>query len=159
MGGRGIPSWNFSLVLHQLTKAPFESLNESSLKNLTFKTVFLFALDSGKRIGEIHAWLKKNIRHQTDWSMVSFFPSVSFLSKNRLAKQSPDSVIPVVILAQAPSLVKSLKADISPCRLNALCYYLGRTSDRTKNLSLFPSKKVYIKIYFLPLSHHGSGRL
>ena len=23
-GGRGIPSWNLSLVLHQLTKAPFE---------------------------------------------------------------------------------------------------------------------------------------
>ena len=40
-GRRGIPSWNLSLVLHQLTKAPFEPLKEASLKHLTFKTVFL----------------------------------------------------------------------------------------------------------------------
>ena len=39
---RGIPSWNLSLVSHQLTKAPFEPLKEASLKHLTFKTVFLF---------------------------------------------------------------------------------------------------------------------
>ena len=56
-GRRGIPSWNLSLVLHQLTKAPFEPLKEASLKHLTFKTVFLLALGSGKRRSEIHAWL------------------------------------------------------------------------------------------------------
>ena len=54
-GRRGIPSWNLSLVLHQLTKAPFEPLNEATLKHLTFKTVFLLALGSGKRRSEIHA--------------------------------------------------------------------------------------------------------
>ena len=53
-GRRGIPSWNLSLVLHQLTKAPFEPLKESSLKHLTCKTVFLLALGSGKRRSEIH---------------------------------------------------------------------------------------------------------
>ena len=37
-GRRGIPSWNLSLVLHQLTKAPFEPLREASLKHLTFKS-------------------------------------------------------------------------------------------------------------------------
>ena len=78
-GRRGIPSWNLSLVLHQLTKAPFEPLREASL---TFKTVFLLALGSGKRRSEIHAWQHKNIRHQSDWSKVSLFPSPTFLSKN-----------------------------------------------------------------------------
>ena len=86
---RGIPSWNLSLVLHQLTKAPFEPLREASLKHLTFKTVFLLALDSGKRRSEIHAWQHKNIRHQSDWSKVSLFPSPSFRSKNQLAKEGP----------------------------------------------------------------------
>ena len=62
-GRRGIPSWNLSLVLHQLTKAPFEPIREASLKCLTFKTVFLLALGSGKRRSEIHAWQHKNIRH------------------------------------------------------------------------------------------------
>ena len=64
-GRRGRPSWNLSLVLHQLTKAPFESLKEASLKHLTFKTVFLLALGSGKRRSEIHAWL-----HQTPVRLV-----------------------------------------------------------------------------------------
>ena len=80
-GRRGIPSWNLSLVLHQLTKAPFEPLREASLKHLTFKTVFLLALGSGKRRSEIHAWQHKNIRHQSDWSKVSLFPSPSFLPR------------------------------------------------------------------------------
>ena len=82
-GRRGIPSWNLSLVLHQLIKAPFEPLKEASLKHLTFKTVFLFALSSGKRRSEIHAWLHRNIRHQSDWSKVSLYPSPSFLSMNQ----------------------------------------------------------------------------
>ena len=51
-GRRGIPFWNLSLVLPQLTKAPFEPLREASLKHLTFKTVFLLALGSGKRRSE-----------------------------------------------------------------------------------------------------------
>ena len=84
-----IPSWNLSLVLHQLTKAPFESMKEASLKHLTFMTVFLLALGSGKRRREIHAWQNRNIRHQSDWSKVSWYPSPSFLSKNQLAKEGP----------------------------------------------------------------------
>ena len=60
-GRRGIPSWNLSLVLHQLTKAPFEPLRKASLKHLTFKTVFLLSVGSGKRRSEIHAWLFRNI--------------------------------------------------------------------------------------------------
>ena len=54
-GRRGIPAWNLSLVLHQLTKAPFEPLKKPSLKHLTFKTVFLLALGLGKCRSEMHA--------------------------------------------------------------------------------------------------------
>ena len=135
-GRRGIPSWNLSLVLHQLTKAPFEPLKEASLKHLTFKTVFLLALGSGKRRSEIHDWLHKNIRHQTDWSKVSLYPSPSFLSKNQLAKEGPDSVAPVVIPALAPTLDKSLKGDRSLCLVRSLCYYLDRTPDLRQNKEL-----------------------
>ena len=48
---RGILSWNLSLVLHQLNKAPLEPIKEAPLKHLTFKMVFL--------LGEIHAWQNK----------------------------------------------------------------------------------------------------
>ena len=130
-GRRGIPSWNLSLVLHQLTKAPFEPLREASLKHLTSKTVFLLALGSGKRKSEIHAWQHKNMRHQSDWSKVSLFPSPSFLSKNQLAKEGPESVAPVVILAP----VRSLR------------YCLDRTSDirQDKELVFVSFKKGFDK--------------
>ena len=107
-GLRGILSWNLSLVLHQLTKAPLEPIKEASLKHLTFKTVFLLAIGSGKCSSEIHAWQNKNIRHQSDWSKVSLYPSPNFLSKNLLAKEDTDSVAPVVIPVLAPTLDKSL---------------------------------------------------
>ena len=86
-GRRGVPTWNLSLVLHQLTKAPFEPLRKASLKHLTFKTVFLLALGSGKRRSEILACVHRNIRHQEDWSNVSLYPSPCFISKNNLAKE------------------------------------------------------------------------
>ena len=140
-GRRGIPSWNLSLVLHQLTKAPFEPIGEA------FKTVFLLALGSGKRRSEIHAWQNRNIRHQADWSKVSLFPSPSFLSKNQLAKEGPDSVAPVVIPALAPTLDRSLKSDRSLCPIRALCYYLDRTSDlrQDKKLVFVSYKKGFNK--------------
>ena len=128
-GRRGIPSWNLSLVLHQLTKPPFEPLRKASLKHLTFKTVFLLALGSGKRRSEIHAWLNKHIRHQEDWSKVSLYPSPSFLAKNHLAKEGPECVAPVLIPALAPTLDKSLKEDRSLCPVRALRYYLDKTQD------------------------------
>ena len=106
------------------------------MKHLTFKTVFLLALGSGKRRSEIHAWLHKNIRHQSDWSQVSLYPSPSFLSKNQLAKEGPDSVAPVVIPALAPSLDRSLKGDRSLCPVRALRYYLDRTADLRQNKEL-----------------------
>ena len=54
--------------LHQLTRVILNQLIEASLKLLTFKTVFLLALGSGKSRSEIHAWQNRNIRHQSDWS-------------------------------------------------------------------------------------------
>ena len=81
-GRRGVPTWNMSLVPHQLTKAPFEPMRKAPLKHLIFKTGFLLALGPGKRRSEVHAWLYKNIQHQENWSKVSLYPSPIFLSKN-----------------------------------------------------------------------------
>ena len=77
------------------------------------KAVFLLALGLGKCRSKIHACQSKNIRHQSDWSRVSLYLSPSFLSKNQLAKQSPDSVTSVVIPALATTLDKSLRSNRS----------------------------------------------
>ena len=62
---------------------------------------------------------------------MSLYPSPSFHSKNQLAKESPDSVAPVVIPALAPTLDRSLKSDRSLCPVRVLRYY--RTSDLRQN--------------------------
>ena len=148
-GRRGVPSWNLSLVLHQLNKAPFEPMRKVSLKHLTFKTVFLLALGSGKRRSEIHAWLFKNIRHQENWSQVSLYPTPMFISKNQLAREGPTSVAPVVIPALAPSLDRDLKEDRSLCPVRALRYYLDRTKDLRKGKELvFVSRRYSPCHYF-----------
>ena len=133
------------MVLHQLTKAPFEPLQKVSLKHLTFKMIFLLALGSEKHRSEIHAWVNRNIRHQSDWSKVSLCPSPSFLSKNQLAWEGPDIVAPVVIPALAPTLDRSLTEDRSLCPVRALRYYLDKTQDLRNNKELvFISFKKYI---------------
>ena len=75
------------------------------------------------------------------------YPSPSFLSKNQLAKEGPDSVAPVMIPALAPTLDKSHKGDRSLCPVRALRYYLDRTSDlrQNKELVLVSFKKGFDK--------------
>ena len=67
---------------------------------------------------------------------MSRYPSPSFLSKNQLAKEGPDSVDPVVIPALAPTLDRSLKSDRSLYPIRALHYHLDRTSDLRQNKEL-----------------------
>ena len=72
---------------------------------------------------------------------MSLYPSPSFLSKNQLAKEGPDSVAPWVITALALTLDRSLKSDGSLCPVRALRYYLDRTSDLRQNKVVFVSFK------------------
>ena len=67
---------------------------------------------------------------------MSLYPSTSFLSKNQLAKEGPDSVAPMVIPAMTPTLDRSLKSDRSLCLVRALHLYLDRTSDLRQNKEL-----------------------
>ena len=67
---------------------------------------------------------------------MSQYLSPSFLSKNQLAKEGPDSVAPMVIPALAPTLDRSLKSDKSLCPVRALRYYLDRTSELRQNKEL-----------------------
>ena len=133
---RSIPSWDLALVLQALTKRPFEPLGKASLKLLTFKTVFLLTLASGKRRGEIHAWTFSSLSYKESWSQVTIAPSTAFLAKNQLASDGPTVIKPVVIPALKPHLDSSLTQDRSLCPVRALKYYLDRTKDLRKNKNL-----------------------
>ena len=126
---RGVPSWDLSLVLLALTKPPFEPLKDAPLKLLTFKTVFLMTLASGRRRGEVHAWTFKSLKHKTGWKEVTVAPSSVFLSKNQLASDGPNVVQPVVIPALKPILDSSLSQDMTLCPVRSMRYYVDKTKD------------------------------
>ena len=86
-----------------------------------------------------------------NWSQVSVYPSPSFLSKDQLAWEGPDSVALVVIPALAPTLDESLREDRSCCPVRALCYYLDRTKDLQTTNSWFLSLLRVILTGIFPL--------
>ena len=121
---KNLPKWNLSVVLNELTKAPFEPMKDTDLKHLTLKTAFLLALASGKRHSEIHAWVANKVSNLGQWEKVAFFPSSDFIAKNQLAREGSQSVSPVTIPALTTIVDKQFKEDRTLCLVRAQRYYL-----------------------------------
>ena len=129
-------NWNLSVVLNELTKAPFEPMKDTDLKHLTLKTAFLLALASGKRRSEIHAWVTNKVSNLDQWEKVALFPSSDFIAKNQLAREGSQSVSPVTIPALTTIVDRQFKEDRTLCPVWALRYYLDRTKDLRGSRSL-----------------------
>ena len=65
-----------------MRRAPYEPLNEASDRNLILKTVFLLALASAKRVGELHAQVAK-VGHSKGWRSLSFSFMLEFVAKTQ----------------------------------------------------------------------------
>ena len=111
---RNLSKWNLSVVLNELTKAPFEPMKDTDLKHLTLKTAFLLALASCKRRSEIHAWVANKVSNQGHWKKVSLFLSSDFIAKNQLARENSQSVSPVTIPALTTIVDRQFKKT-GPC--------------------------------------------
>ena len=142
---RNLPKWNLSVVLNELTEAPFEPMKDTDLKHLTLKTAFLLALASGKRRSEIHAWVANKVSNLGQWEKVALFPSTDFIAKNQLAREGSQSVSPMTIPALTTIVDRQFKEDRTLCLVRALRYYLDRTKDLrgSRSLLFISSKKGY----------------
>ena len=119
----------------------FEPLEEAPIKYVTWKTVFLLALASGKRRSEIHAWTLDGLLCLGDWDQIQLTPSPSFIAKNQLAKEGIQAVSPVVIPTLKTTQNNS-NEDILLCPVRALSIYLKLTSElRQDKILLFVSYK------------------
>ena len=58
---RNLLKWNLSVILNELTKAPFEPMKDTDLKHFTLKTAFLLAMASSKHRSEIHGWVANKV--------------------------------------------------------------------------------------------------
>ena len=97
-------AWDVSLVLQSLTGAPYEPLRTCEERFLAQKTLFLLALASAKRIGELHA-LSYRVSHTRDWGEVSFAFVTSFVAKT----QDPSSLAPRFEGFTVPALTNARK--------------------------------------------------
>ena len=133
---RNLPKWNLSVVLNELTKAPFEPMKDTDLKHHSLKTAFLLALASSKRRSEIHAWVANKVSNLGQWEKVALFPSSNFIAKNQVAREGSQSVPPVTIPALTTIVDRQFKEDRTLCPVPALRYYFDRTKDLTGSRSL-----------------------
>ena len=76
------PAWDVALVLNSLTAAPYEPIKDAEERLLTHKKLFLLALDSAKRLGELHA-LSHRVSHSVGWKEVSFSFVPGFVAKTQ----------------------------------------------------------------------------
>ena len=129
---RRCPSWDLFLVLNSLKGSPYEPLAKAELKFLSFKTLFLIALASGRRMSEVtnFSGLAGDIAREPDGSFtLKFLPE--FLAKNQ-RPGDPSTVIRI------PPLTPGPEAKLCPVR--ALKRYLLVTrSFRGKKRQLFIS--------------------
>jgi len=113
-------------VLRSLRIAPYEPLSDALLQDVTKKSVFLLALASGKRRGELAALLADSLHLQfaRDNSSVTLVPDVLFRSKTQ---RSHTASTPWTVPALAP-FVGQDEPDRLMCPVRALRWYLQKTS-------------------------------
>ena len=129
------PGWDVSLVLQSLTGAPYEPLRTCEERFLAQKTLFLLALASAKRIGELHA-LSYRVSHTRNWGEVSFAFVTGFVAKT----QDPSSLAPRFEGFSLPALPNARKNRNGRllCPVRAVKVYFDRTaSHRARCEGLF----------------------
>ena len=134
------PAWDVSL-------APYEPLRTCEERFLAQKTLFLLALASAKRIGELHA-LSYRVSHTRNWGEVSFSYVTGFVAKT----QDPSSLAPRFEGFSVPALpnARNNRNGRLLCPVRAVRRYLDRTAaDRPRCERLFVttgrSKKEILK--------------
>ena len=116
------PAWDLSLVLRYLNTSTFEPLSSAPLRALTQKVLFLLALATAKRVGELQAL--SYVVTFVHWdACLSYVPQ--FVAKSESLTRS----IPCSFLVKSLSdFAAGLDDDLLLCPVQALCIYLDRTA-------------------------------
>ncbi|KAI2650056.1 ORF V: Enzymatic polyprotein [Labeo rohita] len=129
-----IPSWDLSVVLLGLRRAPFEPLASVELKYLSLKTSLLIALTSIKRVGDLHAF-------SVSESCLEFGPADSHVTLRPRPGYVPK--VPTtpfrdqVVNLQALPLEEADPALSLLCPVRALRTYVDRTRSFRHSEQLF----------------------
>ena len=117
------PAWDLSLVLRFLNTSTFEPLSEAPLCTLAQKVLFLLALATAKRVGELQA-LSSVVTFVHGDACLSYVPQ--FVAKSESLTRS----IPRSFLVKSLSdFAAGLDDDLLLCPVRALRIYLDRLSS------------------------------
>lgn len=125
------PSWNMDVVLHSLRSAPYEPLRVASLEALTKKTLFLLALATARRVGELQA-LSARIACQGTDVLLSYLPD--FIAKTETEANPLPREFRLRSLA---AFVGNEDEERLLCPVRALRCYLQRTASPSRPRQLF----------------------
>ena len=119
------PVWDLSRVLRFLNSSAFKPLSQAPLRTLSQKTLFLLALATAKRFGELQA-LSCVVTFVGLDAYLSYVPQ--FVAKSEsLTRSNPRSFL----VKSLSDFAAGLDDDFLLCPVRALCIYL----DRTRSLS------------------------
>ena len=121
-----IPKWHVTLVLRSLQQAPYEHLAEASIRDVTYKTVFLLALASAKRVSELHA-LSYVVSRRRDWASMTLSFVDDFIAKTQVPGDPSTAPQPF----EVPALTTILGPDDSDqlrCPVRMVREYLPPTA-------------------------------
>ena len=114
------PAWDLSTVLTYFVSPAFVPLSQASFRALTLKTLFLLALATAKRVGELQA-LSSIVTFVAGDACLSYIPQ--FVTKSEsLTRSFPRSFL-VTFLAD---FAAGLNTDLKLCPVRALRLYLLR---------------------------------
>ena len=114
------PAWDLSKVLTYLVSPAFEPLSQASFRALTLKTLFLLALATAKRVGELQA-LSSIVTFVGEDACLSYIPQ--FVAKSEsLTRSIPRSFL----VKSLADFAAGLDTDLLLCPVRALRLYLLR---------------------------------
>ncbi|XP_056316727.1 LOW QUALITY PROTEIN: uncharacterized protein LOC130231264 [Danio aesculapii] len=137
---RLVPSWDLSLVLDALTRAPFEPLEDIPIKLISLKTALLLALVSAKRVGELHALSVHQacMDFSRDDDRVKLLPNPAFVPKVSDSAYNC-SAIELHAFHSPPHLSAEESKLHTLCPVRALRLYVNRTRSFRRSDQLFVS--------------------
>ena len=114
------PAWDLSKVLQYLVTSAFEHLSHASFRALTLKTLFLLALATAKRVGELQA-LSSLVTFVGADACLSYIPQ--FVAKSEsLTRSIPRSFL----VKSLADFAAGLDTNLLLCPVRALRLYLPR---------------------------------
>ena len=130
------PSWDLDLVLKDLMSDSYEPLESQTLRTLTKKTLFLTALATAKRVGELQG-LSNVVSSFNEDLVVSYLPY--FIAKT---ESSLNPLPRSFVIKSLSDFANGLEEGSLLCPVRSLRIYLKRTKGLSrKSSALFVSPR------------------